>query len=95
MLFARIARPSRPIESSEWETLISTQPMPAREGINSFTNEKVLFPGRGRALYIHNGQPTGNAGLEAGEIFTTGVPADICQQLAAALKAQVFEDHRS
>jgi hypothetical protein len=99
MLFGRIARFSHPIDLAEWEDLIATRhdlkAMHDRHGINPFTKEKVVFPGKGKAIFLVNGAPAGNAGLQNGEILTTSIPADICEELAAALNAEVFEDDRS
>jgi hypothetical protein len=69
--------------------------IPDREGINPLTNESVIFRGGGKALCVVDGKPVGNATLEGGEILTTGVPGDVCGELAAALYARVFEDDRS
>ena len=99
MLFTRIVRSSCPIDLAEWNNIIAThpclEPMPDRTGVDPFTQTKTLFPGRGKAFYIADGQRAGNAVLEKGEILTTGVPEAVCEELAARLDAKVREDDRS
>jgi hypothetical protein len=99
MDFGKIKRAARPIQLPEWNTIIastsSLEQVPDRTGINPFTKEKVVFPGEGKAYYVVDGERIGNASLEEGEILTTGIPRELCEQIAQALEAEVFEDDRS
>lgn len=99
MDFGRIRRNSQLIDLPEWEKIIASNPLleqiPDRIGINPFTKEKVVFPGKGAAYYVVDGERIGNASLEEGEILTTGIPREFCEQIAQALNANVFEDDRS
>lgn len=99
MDFGKIKRDARPIQLPEWNTIIAStsnlEQMPDRTGINPFTKEKVVFPGEGKAYYVVDGESFGNASLEEGEILTTGIPRELCEQIAQSLKAKVFEDDRS
>ena len=98
-MFARIARSYRPIDIAEWKNVIAAhpalEPMPDRVGVDPFTQEKVLFPGEGRAFYIEDGQRVGNAAFENGEVLTTAIPQNVCEEVAAQLAAKVFDDDRS
>ena len=88
MEFARIRRAARPITLSEWNKIIashaSLEQMPDRTGINPFTKEKIDFPGAGKAYYVVDGARAGNASLEDGEILTTGILRDVCEEVAKA-----------
>lgn len=99
MDFGRIARVERVIDEAEWQQVINSEPYleprAARVAINPFTKEKIDVPGRGKALYLLDGAPRGNISLENGELLTTGVPKEICDQIAALLDAKVTEDDRS
>ena len=99
MDFGKIKRNARPIKLAEWNKIIALMPVleqvPDRTGINPFTKEQVVFPGKGKAYYVVDGEKIGNASLEEGEILTTGIPRDVCEQIAKSLKAKVFEDDRS
>jgi hypothetical protein len=99
MEFARIKRTSRPITMAEWNKVIASQSclegVPDRKGINPFTKEEVTFPGAGKAYYVEEGEPVGSASLEEGEILTTAIPRNVCQQIAQLLAAKVFKDDRS
>src|SRR5438034_1033361 len=99
MDFGRIKRDARPIKLPEWNKIIAStsalEQVPDRTGINPFTKEKVVFPGQGKAYYVVDGERIGNASLEEGEILTTGIPRELCEQIAQSLKAKVFEDDRS
>ncbi len=68
---------------------------PDRTEINPFTKEKVFSPGEGKAYYVVDGERMGNATLEEGEILTTGIPREFCDQIALSLNAETFEDDRS
>ena len=46
--------------------------MPDRSGTNPFTNESVVFPGEGKAIYIDGGEAIGSFALEEGRILFTG-----------------------
>jgi hypothetical protein len=97
--FARIRREGPPITLSEWNAIIASHPffehIPDRIGTNPFTNERVVFPGEGKAYYVVDGAKVGNGSLEGGEILTTGIQRDVCGQVAKSLNAKVFEDDRS
>jgi hypothetical protein len=99
MDFARIRRDVCPISLSEWNEVIAShaflEQMPDRTGTNPFTKEKVLSSGKGKAYYVVDSERVGNASLEDGEILTTGIPPDVCEQIAQCLHANVFEDDRS
>ena len=99
MDFGKIKREARPILLPEWTKIIAStstlEQVPDRRGINPFTKEKVVFPGEGKAYYVVDGERIGNASLEKGEILTTGIPRELCEQIAQSLKAKVFEDDRS
>ena len=99
MDFARIRRDARPITLTEWNEIIAShtffEQVPDRTGTNPFTNEKEFFSGVGKAYYVVDNERVGNASLEDGEILTTGLPRDVCQQVAQRLYASVFEDDRS
>jgi hypothetical protein len=58
------------------------QQMPDRSGTDPFTNEPVIFPREGKAIYIEGGEPIGNFALEDGRIFFTGVPERIARDVA-------------
>lgn len=95
----RIRRDAYPITLTEWNEIIAShnsfEQMADRTGTNPFTKEKVLFSGMGKAYYVVDGYRLGNASLEDGEILTTGIPRDVCEQVAQRLDADVFEDNRS
>jgi hypothetical protein len=99
MDFGRIKRDAQPITPPEWNKIIasisSLEQMADRTRINPFTKEKMLAPGEGKAYYVVDGERMGNASLEDGEILTTGIPRKLCEQIAKALNAKVFEDDRS
>lgn len=99
MDFGKIKRDARPIQLPEWNTIVAStsalELVPDRTRINPFTKEKVVFPGEGKAYYVVDGERIGNASLEKGEILTTGIPRELCEQIARVLKAKVFEDDRS
>jgi hypothetical protein len=99
MDFSRIKRDGYPILLPEWNRIIQSSSVlvqvPDRTGTNPFTKETVIFPGEGKAHYVVAGKTVGNASLEDGEILTTGIPRDVCEQIARVLKAVVFEDDRS
>lgn len=100
MDFGVIKRAGGPIEPEEWKRVIAAhsalQPIPPRTGINPFTKEPVLFHAPdGAAYYFEDGQKVGNLALEEGEIKTTGVPAAVCEEIAAALSAELHEGDRS
>jgi hypothetical protein len=97
--FGRIERDSGDIGLAEWLQVITEHPflehMSDREGINPFTNERVVFSGQGKAFYVAGGERLGNAGLAEGQILTTGIPRDVCEEIAKLLCGRVFEDDRS
>jgi hypothetical protein len=99
MDFGKIARQGKEIRLHEWTHVIGSndflRPVPDREGVNPFTQEKVVFRGGAKAYYIQGGEKAGNLALESGEILTTGVPKSVCDTIASQLHAQVFEDYRS
>lgn len=99
MDFGRIKKESAPIGLAEWLNLITEHPalehMPDREGINPFTNERVVFSGRGKAFYVAGGERLGNAVLEDGEVLTSGIPRETCEDIARRLGGRVWEDDRS
>src|SRR2546425_1136355 len=99
MDFARIRRIERPITLPEWNEIIashaSLEQVPDRTGVNPFTKEAVLFSGVGKAYYMVDGERLSNASLEGDEILTTGIPQEVCEQVAQCLNASVFEDDRS
>lgn len=99
MDLAKIRRDAAPIGLPEWKAVIEShsflEQVPDRSGTNPFTQEKVLFPGAGKAYYIVDGERVGNASLEGGEILTTGIPRDLCEKVAQILNAAVFEVDRS
>lgn len=99
MDFARISRESKPIELTEWKKLIDEleflEQAPARSGTNPFTKEVVTASNEGVAFVTRKSRRIGNAALEEGEILTTGVPMDLCEQIAQHLGASVVEDDRS
>ena len=63
--------------------------MPDRSGTNPFTNESVVFPGEGKAIYIDGGEAIGNFALEEGRILFTGVPEAIVKEVAALVSATI------
>jgi hypothetical protein len=95
----RITRADRPIIQAEWEVVIAShptlEPMPDRTGINPFTNETTVFPGKGKAFYVADRRRVGNASLEEGEILASGIPQDVCEEIGRRLGAAVFKDDRS
>jgi hypothetical protein len=97
--FLRIRRHDSPITSQEWDKIIAShgsfEQIPDRAGINPSTKETIVFPGAGKAYYVVDREKLGNASLEGGEILTTGVPKDVCDQVALCLNANVFVDDRS
>jgi hypothetical protein len=99
MNFGKITRLDEEIRLGEWNTIIASndflRPIPDREGVNPITQEKVVFPGEGKAYYLENGVKAGNVSLEDGVLLTTGVSKSACDTIAKQLKAQVFEDDRS
>ncbi len=99
MEFGRIARDSSPIALPEWNKVIASmatlEQMPDRDAVNPFTQEKLIVPGEGKAFYVARGKRIGNAGLENGEVLTTGIPHAACEQIAQFLNAKVYEDDRS
>jgi hypothetical protein len=99
MLFGRIERDTSEIDLAEWLHVITEHPslehMPDREGINPFTKERVVFPGSGKAFFVAGGERRGNAVLEEGQILTTGIPCEICEQIARQLGGRVHEVDRS
>lgn len=99
MEFGKIQREMSPITLPEWKKVIAPnaflEQMSPRTGINPFTKEKVVFSGEGCAYYVVDGVKMGNASLENGEILTTGMPREVCEEIARSLKATVFEDDRS
>lgn len=99
MTFGKIARSDSDITQSEWAAVIDSESslshMPDRQGVDPFTNETVVFPGEGKALYSKGGEVVGNAVLEEGVILTTGVPIDVCHRLAKLIAAEASEDDRS
>ena len=92
--FHKIGRSSE-IAVSEVDALVanldSLEAIPDRTGTNPFTGEDVLFPGRGKAYYIDDGEIVGNLSLENGEILATGVPKYVCEKIASLLGAKVTE----
>ncbi|MEI8379174.1 MAG: hypothetical protein WCJ09_03540 [Planctomycetota bacterium] len=99
MDFGKITRPDEKIRLDEWNTVINSndflRPVPDREGVNPFTQERIVFPGEGKVYYVENGEDTGSVSLEDGVLFTTGVPKTACDIIAKQLNAQVFKDDRS
>ncbi|MGH1439423.1 MAG: hypothetical protein ACRBBR_04865 [Cellvibrionaceae bacterium] len=95
MEFRKIKRAVNEITLFEWEALINEIPtlsqLPDKTGVNPFTNEEVIFSGKGKALY----KEEGNISLESGELLTTGVSESFCKELAIKLSAEVYEDDRS
>ncbi len=95
----RIRRAAHSITLPEWTNIIAStsalEQAPDRKGINPFTKEEVVFPGEGKAYYVLDGERMGNASLQEGEILTTGIPRELCEQIAQCLKAKVFNDDRS
>ena len=91
MDFGKIKRDARQIRLPEWNKIIASisalEQVPDRTGINPFTNEKVVFPGEGKVYYVVDGERIGNASLEEGEILTTGIPRELCEQIAQSLKS--------
>ena len=98
MEFARIRRDSSPITLPEWNALVASnssfEPLPDRTVTNPFTGQKIAVVGAGKAYYVINGKRVGNASLEDGDILTTAIDVDVCQQIARVLNAAVFEDDR-
>lgn len=66
------------------------QPMPDRAGTNPFTNESMLFPGEGRAIYIEGSEAIGNLALDEGRILFTGVPEAIVQDVAELVSGTIL-----
>ena len=99
MDFGRIKRDAHRIKLAEWNKIIastsSLEQVPDRTGINPFTKEKLVFPGEGKAYYVADGERVGNASLEEGEILTTGIPREVCEQIAQLLNAKLSEEDRS
>ena len=99
MEFARIRRDRSPITLPEWNTIVTSvsffEPLPDRTMTNPFTGQKIAVVGAGKAYYVIDGKRVGNASLESGDILTTAVDVDVCQQIARLLNAAVFEDDRS
>ena len=99
MDFGKIRRPDEEIRLDEWNAVLTSndflRPVPDREGVNPFTQERIVVPGEGKAYYVENGEDTGNVSLEDGVLLTTGVPKTACDIIAKLLNAQVFEDDRS
>jgi hypothetical protein len=97
--FGLIKKQTGEIYLKEWIEVIETDPsleqVQDRKGVNPFTNEKVVFPGEGKAYYLESGKRVGNISLEDGRLLTTGVPKAKCEQLGALLGAVVESDDRS
>lgn len=87
------------VHLAQWHKIIESDPslekVEDRTGVNPFTNEKVVFPGEGKAYYLESGERVGNISLEGGRLLTTGVPKDKCEQLGTLLGAVVEQDDRS
>lgn len=64
--------------------------MPDRAGTNPFTNESVLFPGEGKAIYIEDSEATGNLVLDEGRILFTGVPEAIVKDVAELVSGTIL-----
>ncbi|MHC9511954.1 hypothetical protein [Kangiella sp. M94] len=99
MEFGKIEKKSGEIELNEWNKIIeshsSLEKALDRKGTNPFTNEEITFSGKGVAFYIEGGNPEGNIALQEGSLLTTGVPLNICNDIASILGASVNEDDRS
>src|SRR5688500_9023489 len=95
MEFGIIKKRKGAISLTEWSRCIaahkSLEPIPDSEGVNPFTQEKVVFPGEGKAYYVKSGKKVGNLSLEDGEIKTTGVPKKLCAEIAELLSAEIHE----
>lgn len=78
MDFGKITRPDEEIRLDEWKTVITSndflRPVPDREGVNPFTQGRIVIPGEGKVYYVENGEDTGSVSLEDGVLLTTGVP---------------------
>ena len=99
MEFARITRTTGDIGLDEWSELIAKfdwlEAMPDRTMKNPFTGEAIFAPGVGKAIFLEDGSGVGSASLEDGELLTTGIPREFCEQIAASISATVEEDDRS
>jgi len=98
-IFASIFRDDISIGDSEWSDVILSmdflEPMPDRKGINPFTSEEEVFSGAGKAFLICDGTRDGSAALVDGIIMTTGIPENICRQVATCLNARYVIEDRS
>lgn len=99
MEFGIIERKGLPIDLEEWTRVVDLHqalvPAPFRTGINPFTGLEVEFDQSGVARCIIDQTAIGNACLQEGRIMTTGIPRSICEEIALALDAMVYEDDRS
>lgn len=100
MDFGIIKKPDNTeISLSDWEHIVienkSLEKIPDVNGVNPFTNHKVVFSGVGKAYYVDKGENAGSLSLEDGIILTTSVPRLFCEQIAQKMGADVFEDDRS
>lgn len=98
-MFFAIKRAEGSIGLSEWSDLIATneylEQAPVREGINPFTQERVVFSMSGVAYYLEAGRRKGNICLEDGRLLATGVPRTFCAEVAVLLGASLYEEDRS
>ena len=99
MQFGKIQRVEGVIPFDEFEKLMESEDqldqVEDRRGLNPFTNEEVIFSGKGKAFYRVDGEDLGNLSLESGVVLTTGVPRDVCEKIALFLRADLSEDDRS
>lgn len=99
MDFGKIWRSHGEIRLDEWSSIIASsdvlQSVPDREGVNPFTQERIVFPGEGKAYYFENGERVGSVSLENGVLYTTGVSKAACDAIANLLNAEACEDDRS
>ena len=87
------------IDLAEWDSIIDQEPwleqLEDKSCENPFTGETLQVPGAGRAYFIKDGNRVGSVALEGGELLTTQVPIEACEEIARKLEATVQADDRS